>query len=526
MATRDGPIASRPTPAGDEKRSRVAHRGAAAAVRKAAERLVLSAAIADAPGCAPDAPPRRPKSAPAARKRTPTTPLAFPDDDDASPRDRGDGRVGIEDGDRDRRRVDAVEHSDPPWWKAIAVSCSETDPEERHDATPRARTNPRAKSPPSRVVPGGPRGGRGGFFVPRAAAAAAAAVAGRGGARHREPAARVAAPADARFRSPLACANANARANANGGSSSDDASLSALSARFDDALERRVFSRARDARSRFRRALGDVATRLGEAPGEGTARRAMYAAVGANAATIEDDVDAAVRSRVKLAKASAARAAASGYSRSLDDLSFSADDLDLDPFFRLDAGSGGGREIEIAPVGRHATASSDGSPSTASNANANADANVSNGSNGSNANARGARSLIKFNAQSRRAQPLRDWLVAHFDHPYPEDSERDALAAASGMTRAQVGNWFINARVRIWRPTVLELGRELRRAAEATEGTTTGKKKTNGKGAPKTRGGKKNQHLSGGTREGGGKEKTEKTTGEKPPRVARRGEKK
>ena len=133
--------------------------------------------------------------------------------------------------------------------------------------------------------------------------------------------------------------------------------------------------------------------------------------------------------------------------------------------------------------------------------------------------------MIKFNAQSRRAQPLRDWLVAHFDHPYPEDSERDALAAASGMTRAQVGNWFINARVRIWRPTVLELGRELRRAAEATEGTTTGKKKTNGKGAPKTRGGKKNQHLSGGTREGGGKEKTEKT-GEKGPRVARRGEKK
>jgi hypothetical protein len=281
---------------------------------------------------------------------------------------------------------------------------------------------------------------------------------------------------------------------------------------------------------RYRRALGDVATRLGEAPGEGTARRAMYAAVGANAATIEDDVDAAVRSRVKLAKASAARAAASGYSRSLDDLSFSADDLDLDPFFLgLDAGSGVGREIEIAPVGRHATASSDGSPSTASNANANADANVSNGSNGSNANARGARSLIKFNAQSRRAQPLRDWLVAHFDHPYPEDSERDALAAASGMTRAQVGNWFINARVRIWRPTVLELGRELRRAAEATEGTTTGKKKTDGKGkgAPKTktRGGKKNKnHLSGETREGGGKEKTEKKTGEKGPRVARRGE--
>jgi hypothetical protein len=29
------------------------------------------------------------------------------------------------------------------------------------------------------------------------------------------------------------------------------------------------------------------------------------------------------------------------------------------------------------------------------------------------------------------------------------------------MTRGQVGNWFINARVRIWRPMVLSLGDEL-----------------------------------------------------------------
>ena len=77
------------------------------------------------------------------------------------------------------------------------------------------------------------------------------------------------------------------------------------------------------------------------------------------------------------------------------------------------------------------------------------------------------RGLFKFNSQSKRAQPLRDWLVAHFDHPYPEDDEREALAEASGMTRAQVGNWFINARVRIWRPMVLKLGEELQREADA-----------------------------------------------------------
>jgi len=69
--------------------------------------------------------------------------------------------------------------------------------------------------------------------------------------------------------------------------------------------------------------------------------------------------------------------------------------------------------------------------------------------------------LVKFNAQSRRTQPLRDFLVAHFDHPYPSDAQRERLARASGMSRAQVGNWFINARVRIWRPMILRLGEQI-----------------------------------------------------------------
>ena len=68
---------------------------------------------------------------------------------------------------------------------------------------------------------------------------------------------------------------------------------------------------------------------------------------------------------------------------------------------------------------------------------------------------------MKFNAQSRRTQPLRDFLVAHFDHPYPSDAQREHLARASGMSRAQVGNWFINARVRIWRPMILKLGEQI-----------------------------------------------------------------
>jgi hypothetical protein len=96
--------------------------------------------------------------------------------------------------------------------------------------------------------------------------------------------------------------------------------------------------------------------------------------------------------------------------------------------------------------------------------------------------------LFKFNSQSAKTQPLRDFLVGHFDHPYPNDAQREEvriglsqipptvfptrltlsfiylqLAAATDMTRAQVSNWFINARVRIWRPMILNLGVEIER---------------------------------------------------------------
>ncbi|GFZ10359.1 BEL1-like homeodomain 10 [Actinidia rufa] len=42
---------------------------------------------------------------------------------------------------------------------------------------------------------------------------------------------------------------------------------------------------------------------------------------------------------------------------------------------------------------------------------------------------------------------LRAWLFEHFLHPYPKDSEKTMLARKTGLTRSQVANWFINARV-------------------------------------------------------------------------------
>ncbi|KJZ75783.1 hypothetical protein HIM_04940 [Hirsutella minnesotensis 3608] len=48
----------------------------------------------------------------------------------------------------------------------------------------------------------------------------------------------------------------------------------------------------------------------------------------------------------------------------------------------------------------------------------------------------------------RRTQVLRDWYACNFDHPYPTDAEKSALAEQSGLSRTQVINWFTNARRR------------------------------------------------------------------------------
>ena len=59
----------------------------------------------------------------------------------------------------------------------------------------------------------------------------------------------------------------------------------------------------------------------------------------------------------------------------------------------------------------------------------------------------------------------------------PSDAQRERLARASGMSRAQVGNWFINARVRIWRPMILRLGEQIEdeRRADRARGARGGR---------------------------------------------------
>uniref|UniRef100_A0A803LW76 Homeobox domain-containing protein n=2 Tax=Chenopodium quinoa TaxID=63459 RepID=A0A803LW76_CHEQI len=57
----------------------------------------------------------------------------------------------------------------------------------------------------------------------------------------------------------------------------------------------------------------------------------------------------------------------------------------------------------------------------------------------------------------RSVSILRAWLFEHFLHPYPSDVDKHILARQTGLSRSQVSNWFINARVRLWKPMVEQM---------------------------------------------------------------------
>ncbi|XP_028793422.1 homeobox protein ATH1 isoform X2 [Neltuma alba] len=73
----------------------------------------------------------------------------------------------------------------------------------------------------------------------------------------------------------------------------------------------------------------------------------------------------------------------------------------------------------------------------------------------------------------RSVSVLRAWMFQNFLHPYPKDAEKQLLAVKSGLTRSQVSNWFINARVRLWKPLIEEMHAEMnrRKALRNEEGT-------------------------------------------------------
>ncbi|KAJ4890721.1 BEL1-like homeodomain protein 4 [Raphanus sativus] len=69
----------------------------------------------------------------------------------------------------------------------------------------------------------------------------------------------------------------------------------------------------------------------------------------------------------------------------------------------------------------------------------------------------------------RSVNILRAWLFEHFLNPYPSDADKHLLARQTGLSRNQVSNWFINARVRLWKPMVEEMYQQEAKEREEKE---------------------------------------------------------
>lgn len=52
------------------------------------------------------------------------------------------------------------------------------------------------------------------------------------------------------------------------------------------------------------------------------------------------------------------------------------------------------------------------------------------------------------NLPKETTDKLRAWFVAHLQHPYPTEDEKQDLMRQTGLQINQISNWFINARRR------------------------------------------------------------------------------
>jgi hypothetical protein len=52
------------------------------------------------------------------------------------------------------------------------------------------------------------------------------------------------------------------------------------------------------------------------------------------------------------------------------------------------------------------------------------------------------------NLPKETTDKLRAWFVAHLQHPYPTEDEKQDLMRQTGLQMNQISNWFINARRR------------------------------------------------------------------------------
>eukprot|EP00817_Percolomonadidae_sp_ATCC50343_P001659 CAMPEP_0117422812 /NCGR_PEP_ID=MMETSP0758-20121206/3581_1 /TAXON_ID=63605 /ORGANISM="Percolomonas cosmopolitus, Strain AE-1 (ATCC 50343)" /LENGTH=280 /DNA_ID=CAMNT_0005205665 /DNA_START=51 /DNA_END=893 /DNA_ORIENTATION=- len=61
---------------------------------------------------------------------------------------------------------------------------------------------------------------------------------------------------------------------------------------------------------------------------------------------------------------------------------------------------------------------------------------------------------------SASTKTLKTWFINNVSNPYPNEDQKQQLSNETGLTITQINNWFINKRVRLWKPLVDRLKQE------------------------------------------------------------------
>lgn len=70
---------------------------------------------------------------------------------------------------------------------------------------------------------------------------------------------------------------------------------------------------------------------------------------------------------------------------------------------------------------------------------------------------------------------LKQWLADNLTDPYPSAETKNELALQTGLSYDQIGHWFINSRMRIWRPMLRKRQQTLHSGSRtAVTGSLTG----------------------------------------------------
>jgi Homeobox KN domain len=67
-------------------------------------------------------------------------------------------------------------------------------------------------------------------------------------------------------------------------------------------------------------------------------------------------------------------------------------------------------------------------------------------------------------------ETLKRWLLTHMNHPYPSDQEKLDLCEQTGIDLKRLNNWFVNNRIRYWKPRMEALQQHKQKPGSKSKG--------------------------------------------------------